>query len=287
MLRNVIIIGSTSGLVLFSKSFTHGITNARMTGSLITAIIEFGQQTTGMGVCYIELTNVSVTMVANDDAKVVCALFYDRDDGVLFGRLICTEILNAFTQEYSYDITQYGKNLKDFYGFQKKIGHIVRFSTKSVITKLESHRGIIQVLFMNEREIIHRPDDEVDQLSILANLSAFMELCSGISKLPVCVLTVCTAPRVVPTVNTATATHNNAALAVASVNSINDTAQHVALESSCQHTVHMWRIQEHSVLVVAVDNKVDQEEYLPHIDEALELIEQVCILYSYLEQSAR
>jgi hypothetical protein len=182
MLRNVIIIGSTSGLVLFSKSFTHGITNARMTGSLITAIIEFGQQTTGMGVCYIELTNVSVTMVANDDAKVVCALFYDRDDGVLFGRLICTEILNAFTQEYSYDITQYGKNLKDFYGFQKKIGHIVRFSTKSVITKLESHRGIIQVLFMNEREIIHRPDDEVDQLSILANLSAFMELCSGISK---------------------------------------------------------------------------------------------------------
>jgi hypothetical protein len=71
------------------------------------------------------------------------------------------------------------------------------------------------------------------------------------------------------------------------VNSINDTAQHVALESSCQHTVHMWRIQEHSVLVVAVDNKVDQEEYLPHIDEALELIEQVCILYSYLEQSAR
>jgi hypothetical protein len=196
MLRNVIIIGSTSGLVLFSKSFTHGITNARMTGSLITAIIEFGQQTTGMGVCYIELTNVSVTMVANDDAKVVCALFYDRDDGVLFGRLICTEILNAFTQEYSYDITQYGKNLKDFYGFQKKIGHIVRFSTKSVITKLESHRGIKQVLFMNEREIIHRPDDEVDQLSILANLSAFMELCSGISKLPVCVLTICIAAHV-------------------------------------------------------------------------------------------
>lgn len=58
------------------------------------------------------------------------------------------------------------------------------------------------------------------------------------------------------------------------VNSINDTAQHVALETACQHTVHMWRIQEHSVLVVAVDNKVKQEDYLPHIDEALELIEQ-------------
>jgi hypothetical protein len=36
----------------------------------------------------------------------------------------------------------------------------------------------------------------------------------------------------------------------------------------------MWRIQEHSVLVVAVDNKVDKAEYLPQIDEALEIIEQ-------------
>ena len=183
MLRNIIIIGSTSGLVLFSKVFAGGISQPRLVGSLITAIIEFGQQTTGMGVCYIELTNVSITMVANEDAKVVCALFYDRDDGVLFGRLICSEILTAFTQEYSYDVTQFGKNLKDFYGFQKKIGSIVRFSSKSVILKLESHKAIKRVLLMNEREIIHTPSDDIDQLSILANLTAFIELCSGISEL--------------------------------------------------------------------------------------------------------
>lgn len=186
MLRNIIIIGSTSGLVLFSKVFSNGISQPRLVGSLITAIIEFGQQTTGMGVCYIELSNVSITMVANDDAKVVCALFYDRDDGVTFGRLICSEILNAFTQEYSYDATQFGKNLKDFYGFQKKISHIVRFSSKSVILKLESHKAIKRVLLMNEREIIHTPNDDIDQLSILANLTAFTELCSSISKPSLC-----------------------------------------------------------------------------------------------------
>ena len=181
MLRNIIIIGSTSGLVLFSKVFSHGIAQPRLVGSLITAIIEFGQQTTGMGVCYIELTNVSITMIANEDAKVVCALFYDREDGVQFGRLICSEIVTAFTQDYSYDITQFGKNLKDFYGFQKKIPHIVRFSTKTVIDRLESVKGIKKVLLMNEREIIHTASDEMDQLSILANLTAFMDLCSGIS----------------------------------------------------------------------------------------------------------
>ncbi len=61
---------------------------------------------------------------------------------------------------------------------------------------------------------------------------------------------------------------------ILAVNSINDSAQHIALETACQHTVHMWRIQEHSVLVVAVDNRVDKAEYLPHIEEALEIIEQ-------------
>ena len=98
MLRNIIIIGATSGLVLFSKEFSNSISQPRMVGSLITAIIEFGQQTTGMGVCYIELSSISVAIVANEDAKIVCALFYDREDGALFGRLICGEILKAFTQ---------------------------------------------------------------------------------------------------------------------------------------------------------------------------------------------
>lgn len=58
------------------------------------------------------------------------------------------------------------------------------------------------------------------------------------------------------------------------VNSINDSTQHVALETACQHTLHMWRVQEHSILVVAVDNKVDREEYMPHVLDALEIIEQ-------------
>jgi hypothetical protein len=58
------------------------------------------------------------------------------------------------------------------------------------------------------------------------------------------------------------------------VNSINDSTQHVALETACQHTLHMWRVQENSILVVAVDNKVEREEYMPHVLDALESIEQ-------------
>ena len=62
------------------------------------------------------------------------------------------------------------------------------------------------------------------------------------------------------------------------MSAINDSVQHVTLDTACRHTVHMWRVQEHSVLVVAVSSTAPREEYFPHIEEALELIEQgACI----------
>lgn len=36
----------------------------------------------------------------NDAAKIFCALFHDKDDGRSFGKLIATEILYAFIDEY-------------------------------------------------------------------------------------------------------------------------------------------------------------------------------------------
>ena len=56
MLRNVIII-TTSGLVLFSKEFVDSLSQPRLLGSLMTALIEFSNKVTGMPVGYIELTN--------------------------------------------------------------------------------------------------------------------------------------------------------------------------------------------------------------------------------------
>lgn len=182
MLRNIIIM-ATSGLVLFSKEFLNGIAQPRLVGSLITAIIEFGQQTTGMGVSFIELSNVSISIITNEGAKIFCALFYDKDDGIIFGRLLCNEILNAFTQEYSSDFTQFGRNLKDFYGFHKKIPNIIKHSVKPIMQQLAaSDESIHKVVLVSDREIIDISGARVDQLSVLANLSSLLELCSDISK---------------------------------------------------------------------------------------------------------
>eukprot|EP00600_Ochromonadales_sp_CCMP1393_P005395 CAMPEP_0174955304 /NCGR_PEP_ID=MMETSP0004_2-20121128/909_1 /TAXON_ID=420556 /ORGANISM="Ochromonas sp., Strain CCMP1393" /LENGTH=190 /DNA_ID=CAMNT_0016203221 /DNA_START=110 /DNA_END=682 /DNA_ORIENTATION=+ len=190
-------------------------------------------------------------MVSNEDAKVVCALFYDRDDGVVFGRLICSTILNAFTQEYSAEFTQMAKNRKDFYGFQKKISSIIRLSPRSILQKLEALPMVKRSVLVNDREVIHTPRYDVDQLAILANLNAFVELCTGI------------------------------------MNSVNDSAQHVEINTSCGHTLLLWRVVDKTLLVLIAEQKAARTAFIPQVAEALELIEQVCLLHASLEQMTR
>ena len=129
MIRNVVIMVTTSGLVLFSKTFLDGgkITQPkfRLVGSVITSLLFYAQQTTGMGLRYMELSNTAITIATDDVSNVFCALFHDLEDGVIIGRLLCSEILNAFTQEYSSDLITLEKDsrvkhLKDFQAFEKK-----------------------------------------------------------------------------------------------------------------------------------------------------------------------
>ena len=99
MLRNVLIIATTSGLPLFSKEFLNAVAQPRLIGSLLTAIMEWAVRTTGMPVTYIELSNVAVTIVKDETAGICCALFHDRSDGPAFGKLVASQILYAFLDQ--------------------------------------------------------------------------------------------------------------------------------------------------------------------------------------------
>jgi hypothetical protein len=98
MIRTVILI-SASGLVLFQKSFVNAVTQPRLIGSLLTAMIEFSSKVAGMPLSYIELAGCAVSVVTHPGVN--CALFYDLDDGPDFGKLIATQILLAFADTYS------------------------------------------------------------------------------------------------------------------------------------------------------------------------------------------
>ena len=121
MLRNVLIIATTSGLPLFSKEFLNAVAQPRLIGSLLTAMMEWAVRTTGMPVTYIELSNVAVTIVKDETAGICCALFHDRSDGPSFGKLVASQILYAFLEEYSGEVMGLGPNLKDFHGFHAKV----------------------------------------------------------------------------------------------------------------------------------------------------------------------
>jgi hypothetical protein len=62
MLRNVLVI-SNGGLVLFSKEFVNAaLEQPSLVGSLLTAMLEFSTNNVGAPVCYIELSNIAVSI---------------------------------------------------------------------------------------------------------------------------------------------------------------------------------------------------------------------------------
>lgn len=67
-------------------------------------MVEFSTLAAGMQVAYVEMTNVSVTLVGNESAKVFCALFHDRQDGATFGRLIASEVSLGFSCVAAYQV---------------------------------------------------------------------------------------------------------------------------------------------------------------------------------------
>eukprot|EP01038_Epipyxis_sp_PR26KG_P016142 gene16142-21939_t len=239
-----------SGLKVFLKTFPGGLEDKKVNllAGVLTTMIMFAHQTTGMGVSFIELSGKSITIVSDSVANIFCALIHDREDGVVFGRLICSEILNAFTQEFSSDLTQFGRNLKDFKSFEKKLINIIRLSTKPIISKLESSIGIKKVLFVNDREIIDTPSTKIDQLEVLANLNELVELSNS------------------------------------TMDFVYDTFQHITIDINHDFKLLLWKIQEKSVLIVVVDKKVSSDDYFSNIEEALEIIEQVCVLHRNLTQ---
>jgi hypothetical protein len=194
MIRNVLIMTITGGILLFSQEFPGGIQQPRLGGQLITAIIEFGQQTTGMGVSHINLKAISIAIVTNETNNLFCALFYDRADGKLFGKLICSEILGAFIQNYASDpqFAQTGRNLKDFIGFQRKIQHVAYYAIRPVMSLLESMHGIYKAIVLRDLEVIDSQRDEVNEFVILANLPKMLQIAEELRKFyPSVLLIIC------------------------------------------------------------------------------------------------
>lgn len=132
--------------------------------------------------------------------------------GPNFGKLICSEILHAFVEEYGGDLTSHGHNLKDFHGFNNKIAETIKNSVRPVLVRCKwrlgscrqragaysSHvsswgiwyavnqqKGVHKVLLVMDDAVIS-PTSDVDQLGVLANLQALTGLGTDISTCKEC-----------------------------------------------------------------------------------------------------
>lgn len=171
---------TSSGVVLFTKEFENPILQPRLVGPLLAAMVEFSTVTAGMRVSYIELSTVGVTIVVNEASKLLCAVFLDGDDGAEFGKLLATEILGAFQEEYDSDlVSAAGRNLRDYRGFDTNILNAIRRSVQPILNTLaQSSKGIIKALLVTEGSVggstskVYSTSTDIDQLGVLANFHA-------------------------------------------------------------------------------------------------------------------
>lgn len=280
MLRNVLLM-SASGLVLFSKEFMKSVSQPRMVGSLLTAMLEFSNKVVGMPVSHIELTTVSLVIVMDETAKIFCAVFYDKEDGAEFGQLIASQILRSFVEDYATSLGGVGGgggagggvaedggnagggdgesgpgdvgdglDLKDFHDFHFKMAEVVRNSIRPVLDRLQSHRGVRVALLVTDDsqglQIAHATS-EVDQLGVLANLQALLPA------------------------------------AVDIMNVVEDSPTDVWVDASQTTRILLRRMPiERRALVVVCLRSVDVKLIQQAIEEATSMVQKVCLLMSNL-----
>jgi len=213
MLRNLIII-KASGLVLFEKDWKLDKKKAISLGGLIKGIQEFCQQSVGLPLSYLEFSSMAVTFVeilGADNQTIICALLHDVADGVEFGRLIATQILQRFLSEYfqnnisavpnpstgnrsrsgsrresgiidAEDSAVLNQNMFRA-TFSNKIMEIISNSPRAILYQLEQVRGIEKVVLYDERNeskgLVSVQTLE-DQLGLAANLQALISFSSEI-----------------------------------------------------------------------------------------------------------
>lgn len=178
MLRNVIIV-TTSGIVIFSKEFIKSDIKPSLLGAIVTAMVDFSIQRTGMAVSYIEMSSLGVAVSYNTVAKVICIV--DVEDGPEFTKLIAGEILVAFSSTFMNQLEERINLFDKFSPFNSKIGEVIRQSVRPVLENLSNQKGILLALLTSGSgdSVIYSVQD-VDKISILAPHSRLLDLANDI-----------------------------------------------------------------------------------------------------------
>jgi len=252
-----VLIASTSGLVLCSTDFSHSDDDdgdnrapSRSLGSLLTSVMEIARLTTGMGISNIQMQDKTICLVNDHEYQVFCALVQDREDGVLLGRLRCSEFLSTFVQTcataepmaatFNSSSSKPSIELRDFHRFHEKIDSVLKDAIKPVLARLQSYRGIKGVTLITESGKLICPsfDDIDDPFHIISSFQTFATMGTDI------------------------------------MSRVGNLVNHIQIDTKEPNSrLLIWRIKEQMFLFVVIDLAVHPSMHEKRIAEALYLIE--------------
>jgi hypothetical protein len=157
MLRSFMIISGKSGIVLFRKVFVKSHAQPRLLGGLVTALCNYSSDALQVPIAYMELTTIAITVISQPltpaQDQLRCVAFHDTSDGELYGRLIATELLHAFTEEHSERLASLSlANTDGVEDLFKAFNSRVRFAMQSVVRplmlQLNRERGVLRALLL-------------------------------------------------------------------------------------------------------------------------------------------
>ncbi len=174
MLQQVLIV-SAGGTTLFQKEFVRSDVQPDIFGAIITAMIDFSIQRTGMSVSYIELPAHGVAVVHNSLIKVVVVA--DAADGSDFASLIANEVLRTFVIRFASELETKVSSTDAFLSFNADIPEVLLHTVRPIMDHLAAHRGVALALLTSAQgsAILHATQD-LDKYSTLAHHARALDL---------------------------------------------------------------------------------------------------------------
>lgn len=234
---------------MFSKTFAATDVQLEMLGPLVTGMLQFSVQRTGMSVSYIELSEVGVAVSQNLAARAIVAV--DKADGQIFAKLLANETLRLFTVRFGQEIDKRVLSVGAYAAFSGDIAEAVRNSVRPVLDDLATNRGVVLALLTTSQgnNVLHSTQD-VDKISVLAHHSRLLDVASDLL-------------------------------------SSNDKIDHhcgLSLKNG-KTTLMLYRIERCSLAVVLKNKIGTQEECMKHLEESVILVRKLLTLASNLTGS--
>jgi hypothetical protein len=185
MTLHTVLIISASGMLLYSSKTTTKLLQPRMTGSLLTALIELCVSSTGQQINYIEMTELSVSLSVDTRTGVICASFHDTRDTEDLCSIVSREHLMAFIsyfQDVDFKSTA-ALNTNTFLSFNNRSKDIMKSCIRQVLALLcDSEKKIFHSSYITKEYAISY-GDLIDEISLQANMDVFIGLSIDIRKI--------------------------------------------------------------------------------------------------------